>query len=256
MAWEREIEVCRYVALRAGELALEMSARGIVRENKADASPVTEADRACERLIVSELAREFPDDGFLGEEGASRDGKSGRRWIIDPIDGTRDFLRGLPAWCNLIALEAYGEIVAGTCNLVARGELYWAVRGSGAYLGDRPIRVSSIVQKEQSVLCVTALGDLRPLPFADRILDFLSSFWAARSFGGCLDGVQVISGHAEGWIELNAKAWDLAPFKVLAEEAGARFFNFDGGRSIYGGNAVICVPALEAEIRSFLSGGV
>ncbi len=253
MGWEKEIEACRRVASRAGDLALEMWARGVVREDKDDASPVTEADRACEQLIVSELAREFPDDGFLGEEGASREGTSGRRWIIDPIDGTRDFLRGLPGWCNLIALEADGDVALGTCNMVSRGELYWAVRGGGAHRNDRPIRVSSLAQKNQSVFCLTALGDLQAEPFADRVLSFLSGFWAARSYGGCLDAVQVVSGHAEGWMELHAKAWDLAPFKILAEEAGARFFNFDGGSSIYGGNAVICVPTLEGEIRAFLS---
>ena len=104
MAWEREIEVCRSVAHKAGELALQHAARGVRREDKADDSPVTVADRECERLIVSELRAAFPDDGFLGEEGASHAGRSGRRWIVDPIDGTRDFVRGLGTWSNLIGL--------------------------------------------------------------------------------------------------------------------------------------------------------
>ena len=133
MAWEREIEVCRDVARRAREiLALRHAAKGVVGEDKADDSPVTVADRECERLIVSELRAAFPGDGFLGEEGASDEGTSGRRWIVDPIDGTRDFLRGLPTWSNLIGLEVDGEVVLGTCNLAAQGELYWAVRGQGA----------------------------------------------------------------------------------------------------------------------------
>jgi fructose-1,6-bisphosphatase/inositol monophosphatase family enzyme len=80
----------------------------------------------------------------------------------------------------------------------------------------------------------------------------MSGYWAVRSLGGCQDAVLVVSGRAEAWVELNAKAWDLAPFKILAEEAGARFFNFDGGRSIHGGNAVICVPFLEDELRAFV----
>ena len=252
MAWEREIEVCRDVARRAGELALRYAAQGVEREDKSDDSPVTVADRECERLIVSELRAAFPGDGFLGEEGAHDEGTSGRRWIVDPIDGTRDFVRGLGTWSNLIGLEVDGEVVLGTCNLVAQGELYWAVRGQGAYLDDRRLRVSTIDRRDRAIACLTAFNDVAAAPFADRILDHLAGYWAVRSMGGCQDAVLVVSGRAEVWFELGAKAWDLAPFKVLAEEAGARFFNFDGGSSIHGGNAVICAPFLEEELRAFV----
>jgi histidinol phosphatase-like enzyme (inositol monophosphatase family) len=252
--WAREIDVCRTVARRAGELALAHAARGVEREDKKDDSPVTIADRECERLIVSELRAAFPEDGFLGEEGSNDRGRSGRRWIVDPIDGTRDFLRGLPTWSNLIALEAGGEVVLGVCNMPARGELYWAVRGQGAFLDDRPIRVSTIDRRDRAILTLTAFSDLAASPLAGGILDYMARYWAVRSMGGCQDAALVVSGRAEAWIELNAKAWDLAPFLVLAEEAGARFFNFDGGRSIHGGNAVVCVPFLEDELRALVRG--
>jgi histidinol phosphatase-like enzyme (inositol monophosphatase family) len=252
MAWEREIEVCRTVALKAGGLALRHAARGVSAEDKSDDSPVTVADRECERLIVSELGAAFPDDGFLGEEGASEAGRSGRRWIVDPIDGTRDFVRGLPTWSNLIALEADGEVVVGACHLPAQGELYWAARGHGAFVGERPIRVSTIDRRDRAVLCLTAFSNLGSSPLKGTILDYLSGYWTVRSMGGCQDAVLVVSGRAEAWIELAAKAWDLAPLMVIAEEAGARFFNFDGGRSIHGGNAVICVPFLEGELRDLV----
>ncbi len=252
MAWEREIEVCRSVARKAGELALQHAARGVLREDKADDSPVTVADRECEQLIVSELRAAFPDDGFLGEEGASHAGRSGRRWIVDPIDGTRDFVRGLGTWSNLIALEVDDEVVLGTCNMVAQGELYWAVRGQGAFVDDRRIHVSTIDRRDRAVACLTAFDNVAASPFADRILDHLAGYWAVRSMGGCQDAVLVASGRAEVWFEISAKAWDLAPLQIIAEEAGARFFNFDGGRSIHGGNAVICVPFLEDELRAFV----
>lgn len=252
MAWEREIEVCREVARRAGALALQHAARGVSAEDKPDDSPVTVADRECERLIVSGLRAAFPDDGFLGEEGASEAGRSGRRWIVDPIDGTRDFLRGLPTWSNLIALEAEGEVVVGACHLPAQGELYWAARGRGAFVGERPIRVSGIDRRDRAVLCLTAFSSLARSPLGARMLDYMAGCWTVRSMGGCQDAVLVVSGRAEAWIELTAKAWDLAPFKVIAEEAGARFFNFDGGSSIHGGNAVICAPFLEAELRELV----
>ncbi|HEY8231110.1 MAG TPA: inositol monophosphatase family protein [Vicinamibacteria bacterium] len=254
MAWERESEVCRDVAHRAGLLALQHSARGVDAEDKADDSPVTVADRECEQLIVSELRRAFPDDGFLGEEGASEPGRSGRRWIVDPIDGTRDFVRGLPTWSNLIGLEADGEVVVGVCNLPAQGELYWAVRGGGAFRGDEPIRVSGIDRRDRAVLCLTAFSNLANFPLKETIVDYMAGYWMVRSMGGCQDAVLVVSGRAEAWIELAAKPWDLAPFKVIAEEAGARFFNFDGGSSIHGGNAVVCAPFLEAELRELVRG--
>jgi histidinol-phosphatase len=252
MAWEREIEVCREVARRAGELALRHAATGVVREDKADDSPVTIADRECERLIVSELRAAFPGDGFLGEEGASDAGRTGRRWIVDPIDGTRDFLRGLGTWSNLIGLEVEGEIVLGTCNLAAQGELYWAVRGQGAFVNERRVRVSTIDRRDRAIACLTGFNNVAASPFAGRILDHLAGYWAVRSMGGCQDAVMVVSGRAEAWFELAAEPWDLAPLKVLAEEAGARFFNFDGGRSIHGGNAVVCAPFLEEELRAFV----
>jgi histidinol phosphatase-like enzyme (inositol monophosphatase family) len=252
MAWEREIEVCRDVARRAGELALRHAARGVRPEDKSDDSPVTVADRECEQLIVSELRAAFPGDGFLGEEGADHGGTTGRRWIVDPIDGTRDFVRGLPTWSNLIGLEVDGEVVLGTCNMVAQGELYWAVRGEGAFVNGKRVGVSSIDRRDRAIACLTAFDNMAASPFADRILGHLAGYWAVRSMGGCQDAMLVASGRAEVWFEISAKAWDLAPLKILAEEAGARFFNFDGGSSIHGGNAVICAPFLEEELRAFV----
>jgi histidinol-phosphatase len=259
MAWERELETCRDAARRAGEIALRHAARGVSAETKPDRSPVTVADRECEQAIVSVLRAAFPEDGILGEEGSRAEAPSGRRWIVDPIDGTRDFLRGLPGWSNLVALEVEGEPVVGVCNLAAIGELYWAAQGEGAWVetargGSRRIHVSRVERRDEAVACLTAFNDLRKHPFAERTLEFLSGFWAVRSFSGCQDAIFVASGRAEVWIELGAASWDLAPLKVIAEEAGARFFNFDGRASIHGGNCVICVPALEPEIRAFLDG--
>src|SRR3954465_4320763 len=109
MTYEREMELARVAAVAAGENARRLRAGGITAEAKADASPVTIADRENERLIREAIEREFPDDGILGEEGSSKTGTSGRRWIVDPIDGTRDFVRGNRFWCVLIALEDAGE---------------------------------------------------------------------------------------------------------------------------------------------------
>lgn len=254
MAFERELEVARRVARQAGELALAHRARGVQTEAKLDLSPVTAADRECERLIARILEEDFPGDGLVGEEGALKDAASGRRWIIDPVDGTRDYIRHTPTWGVLIALEAEGEVEVGVCHLVEQNEMYFAVRGSGAYVNDRAIRVSSISSPGEAVLCVNSLNEAGKLPFADRLLEWLREFWSVRSFGGCQDAMLLASGRAEAWLEPIAAAWDLAPLKVIIEEAGGVFFNFDGASSIYGGNGAACVPGLEAELRRFVVG--
>ena len=252
MKFEKELEVARAVAQQAGELALQSRARGFEAKSKPDLSPVTTADRASEQLICSLLEEAFPEDGMLGEEGAVKESHSGRRWIIDPIDGTRDFVRGIPTWGVLIGLEADGDVVVGACNLPALSELYSAARRAGAYRNGAPIRISSIRASDQAVFCLDAFSNIHRHPFGSRLIPWMARFWAVRSFGGCLDAMCVAAGRAEVWIEGEAKPWDFAALKVIAEEAGARFFNFDGGTSIYAGNCVITVPSLEPEIRTFL----
>src|ERR1700686_4059227 len=144
MKYERELEFGRRIATVAGENAIHIRARGICVETKSDASPVTIADKENERLIREAIEREFPEDGILGEEGSSKAGSSGRRWIIDPIDGTRDFVRGNRFWCVLVALEEAGESLAGVAHFPMLNETYWATRGSGSYLNHERLRVSAI----------------------------------------------------------------------------------------------------------------
>jgi len=249
--WLKELEVARQAAQQAAHIALRYQP-GIVAEKKHDDSPVTKADRECERLIASLLAEAFPDDGLLGEEGARAESKSGRRWIIDPIDGTRDYLRGNPLWANLIALEAGDEIVLGVVNLPELDLMYTAVRGGGAYRNDSTIHVSSKNSVEEAVLCLNGLNKVDGLPFRQDLLDWIAPFWSVRALGGAADAMMVAAGQAEIWIEPSASPWDFAPIKVIVEEAGGCYFNFDGGRTIYAGNAVACVPGLEQETKSFL----
>ncbi len=253
MPFEKEIDLARAVAAKAGEAALRHFGGQVPSETKSDDSPVTAADRESEALIARMLADAFPDDGLLGEEGALRDSPSGRRWIIDPIDGTRDFMRGIPTWAVLLGLEAQGDVVAGVAHLPALKETFWAARGEGAFRNDTRIRVSSISLSARSVFCIDCLNRIPDSPFSRRLIPWLSHFWAVRSLGGIMDAMLVASGRAEAWIEPVAKAWDLAPIKVIIEEAGGRFFNFDGGASIHGGNCAVCVPPLEAEIRRLLA---
>jgi histidinol-phosphatase len=252
MAYQTELATGAAIARKAGALALEIREGNLGIETKSDESPVTIADRACEKLIVEELQRAFPEDGLLGEEGAARESSNGRKWIIDPIDGTRDFIRGTRAWSVLIGLEEHGEIVAGFTYLPATGEMFSAARGEGAFWDGRRIKASSVRKKSDALLCCNGLSYMNRYPFAGDLIEWLSEFWTVRSMGGCLDAMLVASGRADAWIEAQAKPWDLAPLKVIAEEAGCVTFDFEGNDTIYGGNYVICVPALADEMRRFV----
>jgi len=252
MAYQNELTAVQAIARKAGDLALRIREGNIGIEVKSDESPVTIADRECEKLIVEELQRAFPDDGLLGEEGAARESANGRRWIIDPIDGTRDFIRGTRAWSVLIGLEENKEIVAGFAYFPSTREMYSAALGEGAWWDGSRIQASSISRKRDAMLCCNGLSYMHRYPFSGELVAWLSEFWTVRSMGGCLDAMLVATGRADAWIEAQAKPWDLAPLKIIAREAGCSTFDFEGKDTIYGGNYVICAPALADEIRRFV----
>ena len=253
MAYERELTIGAEIARKAGQLALKIREGDIAIESKADESPVTIADKACEKLIVQELLRAFPGDGLLGEEGADMPSANGRRWIIDPIDGTRDFIRGTGAWSVLMGMEENGEVVAGHAYFPATGEMYSAARGSGAWRDGKRARASAVTTKSEALICCNGLGYMHRYPFAGDLVNWLADFWTVRSMGGCLDAMLLATGRADVWLEAQAKPWDLAPLKIIAEEAGLVTFDFTGKDTIYGGNYVITVPALKEEVLAFVS---
>lgn len=259
MAYERELEVAIGLMREAGGLALAHLKRGVSADAKSDDSPVTVADRECEALYSSGLAAAFPGDGQMGEEGASRPAGSGRTWIIDPIDGTRDYVRGNRLWSMLLALEEEGEVKLGVAHFPALDETYYAVRGQGAWRrGPGPettrLRVSSKTDASEGVICVNSLQNITRWSFAPGLIEWLDRFWAVRSLGGAMDSMFVAAGHADAWIEQSAKPWDLAAVQVITEEAGGVFFNFDGGRSIHAGNCITCAPGFADELRALVGG--
>ena len=205
------------------------------------------------RLIAAALEEAFPEDGILGEEGARKPSRNGRRWIVDPIDGTRDFIRGLPLWCVMIALEEHDEVKAGVVHLPPLAQTCWAARGGGAFRNGVVMRASRIADPAGAVLSLNGLNKMSPQPFAGGLLDWAAQFWSVRSLGGTPDAMLVAAGEAEVWIEAgNLGPWDLAAPQVILEEAGAIFFDFLGRRSIHGGHAAACAPGLERELRAFL----
>jgi len=252
MYFEKELQLALSASMHAGELALGFQSQGVIPQSKSDLSPVTIADRESERLITEHILKAFPHDGLLGEEGSDKPSSNGRRWIIDPIDGTRDFVRANPLWSNLIALEVDGEVMVGVCNLVPLKQTFYAHKGQGVWKNGERIHVSNIQSPDKAVVGVNGFHHLHERPFGPELLKWLSQFWAVRSLGGCMDSMMVASGHAELYIENNAAPWDLAPIKLIVEEAGGKFYNFDGKSSIYGGNCFACVPGLAEMALSFL----
>jgi len=250
--FQREAEFAKLIAQEAGALAINYQRRGISADAKADGSPVTAADRACERLMAEAIAREFPEDGILGEEGENTGSQNGRTWILDPIDGTRDFVRGIPLWGVLIGLEENGQIVAGAAHCPRQGLLLWAERGGGAWANGERIHVSNVSDPACAILSFNGFNKKAVSRLSAELIDWVRTFSAVRSLGGAFDAMLVAQGLADVWIEPTAQPWDLAPFQLLIEEAGGVFSSFDGRSTIYGGDAYACAPGLEAHVRSLL----
>jgi histidinol phosphatase-like enzyme (inositol monophosphatase family) len=252
MAYEREVAVARELAEEAGRIAEEFQKKGITAEEKADESPVTAADRACEALLVEGLQKAFPGDGFLGEEGANRATGNGRRWIIDPIDGTRDFVRGIPLWSVLVGLEEGGQVVAGVACCPGQRVVAWASKGGGTWLNGERVHVSGKPDVRNAVLSFNGFNKVGVDGFSDRLLPWVRKFGAVRGFGGSFDAILLAAGRADVWIEPNAQPWDLAALKILVEEAGGVFGSFTGANSIYDGNAWACTPGLKTYVNALV----
>ncbi len=249
MNYEREIEFARRIAAAAGENAKRIRAGGITTETKSDDSPVTIADKDNERLIREAIEIEFPGDGILGEEGSSRAGSSGRRWIIDPIDGTRDFVKDNRFWCVLVALEEAGESLVGVSHFPMLDETYWAVRGHGSYLHDQRLHSSSVTSFDACSFNPNGLHLAEARPHLPRVMELMTGSWAVRSFGGALDACLLAAGKVDVWFEPRVAIWDLAAPRLIIEEAGGVFFALDGSRGIDRGSAFGCAPGLADQVR-------
>ena len=254
-AFDKELDVAVRAVERAGRLTLEyFRSRSLAVETKPDASPVTIADRRAEELIRSELAAAFPADGLLGEELGAHAGTSGRRWIVDPIDGTASFIRGVPLYGVLVGLEDHGECVVGAAGFPALGDTLWAARGAGAFCNGARARVAS----SASLAGATVLSsDARPEYFGERFADFLRLLDASaryRGWGDCYGYALVATGRAEVMIDPLLNPWDGAALLPILEEAGGSFCDWRGERTIYGGSGVGTTAALRDEVLRVLRG--
>ena len=233
---DRALAAAIEAARAAGEVALKYYRTGFDVTLKPDATPVTQADQSAEQAIREVLGRAFPAHGFLGEEfGAVGDQR--HRWIIDPIDGTKNFVRHVPIWATLLAFEEAGEIVAGVIHNPVTGDLLAARRGGGTRLNGEPVRVSTLAALREATLLHAGLKLLKDAGYWDGFVRLVDATDRQRGFGDYLGYAMVAEGKAEIYLETDLKPWDLAPCKIVVEEAGGRFTDFAGEPTIYTGNA-------------------
>jgi len=252
--WEQELEVATRAAEEAGRVALGYFRKDPRVTIKADRSPVSEADHAADRVIIAALRAAFPDDGILTEESGDAPGRSGRRWIVDPVDGTRPFLRGIPDWSNLIALEAEGEIVVGILNLPAHGELYAAARGLGTTRNGATVRVAPTTDLSNAVVTLGQLSNGHKMLGPDGFRRLVGAVGLARGYGDARGPALVLSGNVDACLEFNVSLWDIAPFPVLFEEAGATYTDLDGVRRWPVRSGLAANPDLHAQILRTIAG--
>ncbi len=226
------------LAREAGEMTLSHFRRPINVERKADGSFVTPADREAEAHLRRRIKERFPQDGILGEEEGALAGTSGRRWLIDPIDGTFSFVHGVPLFGVLVALESNDEPLIGVVNIPRLDELVSAARGLGCFLNGERAHVSSTAEVEEALLLATDFGVCEQYGFGAAARRLQNRAGARRTWGDCYGHVLVATGRAEVMLDPVVKLWDCAPLLPILEEAGGTFTDWRGRRTIHGGNAI------------------
>lgn len=231
------MDVAIKAARAAGRVAMEYYRSKFDVQMKSDRTPVTQADKEAERVMIEMLRNAFPDYGFLGEEFGAQ-GSNEIRWLIDPIDGTKNFIRRIPFWSVLLALEEHGEVTAGVVHNPVTGELYHARKGKGAYANGERIRVSTVDALDTSLLCHASLNLIRRAGYWDGMVRLIDATERQRGWGEYYGYAVVAKGQAEISVEADLKPWDIAAVKILVEEAGGRFTDLDGAPTIYSGTAL------------------
>jgi histidinol phosphatase-like enzyme (inositol monophosphatase family) len=245
------------VARIAGDTANRFFGKDLAVETKADGSPVTQADRAAEAAARAWIEARFPEDGIVGEElGVSRP-EARRRWILDPIDGTKSFVRGVPLWGSLVALVEGDVVLAGAVYIAAQQEMVAAARGEGCFWNGTRAKVSSVANLRDAVVLTTDLATpvaWGAAPGARSAIGQLASRGAiARTWGDCYGYVLVATGRAEAMVDPVLSVWDSAALQPIVEEAGGVFTDVRGIRTGLGGSAIATNAALADEVRALFA---
>jgi histidinol-phosphatase len=234
-------------------------AQDLAVETKPDLSPVSDADRSAEELVRAQLRRTRPRDAVLGEE-MDPTGHGPRQWVVDPIDGTKNFVRGVPVWATLIALIDHGAPVLGVVSAPALGRRWWAANGSGAWTGRSlssasRIHVSSVSALEDASLSFSSLSGWEKQGRLENLLDLTRSVWRTRAYGDFWSHVLVAEGSVDIACEPELALHDMAALVPIVTEAGGRFTSLDGEDGPFGGNAVTTNGLLHKAVLDQLNAG-
>jgi histidinol-phosphatase len=244
------------VAWRAGRVTLAHYQTGVAADTKADESPVTIADREAERVARELIEARFPHDGLLGEEQGETRAGADRRWIIDPIDGTRSFIRGVPLFGVLLALEVENEAVLGVMHFPALDESVYAARGHGCWWNGRRALVSDTTALGDAFVATTDVENIHATG-RGHAFDMLRARVAGwRTWGDCYGYALVATGRVDAMLDPIMSVWDAAALAPIIDEAGGVFTDWNGEPGHRGDSAVATNAALAREVRTILSGTV
>lgn len=225
---------------------------------KSDQSPVTAADRGAEEILRKELRQAFPDDAILGEEFGETAGSSGYRWILDPVDGTKSFIHGVPLFGMLIGLQFQGDCVAGICRIPGLNEVVYARRGGGAWWernGEEPVpaRIRETNTLAEGLFCFTEPEGFRTIGRWEVLERLSEACRLSRGWGDCYGHILVATGRADLMVDPLLAEWDAAALIPIVEEAGGVFMDWQGDPTATGGNGISTTPALKPQVLEILS---
>lgn len=222
---------------------------------KKNLTPVTIADLKCEQYLISKIREEYPSHSLLTEETGKIDNNSEFKWIIDPIDGTKNYMRKYPSWGTLLALEYQSEVILGVISMPSLREIIYAVKGGGCYFNKKKAKVSKVSQLKKSYCIFGSLEHILIQPYRNNFLNIINSCYYTRGYGDCHGHSFVINGRAEVMIDPVVAPYDIAAVKICVEEAGGLLTDINGNRTIYSGNAIVSNGVIHEELLKLLNYG-
>lgn len=249
------LEFALEAAWQAGRITLEYFQTGTAVERKADASPVTLADRRAEEKLREAIQRHFPEHGILGEEFGELPGHTPYRWILDPLDGTRSFIQGVPLYGVLMGLEYANQAILGVAHFPALGETVYAAKGEGCYWDGRRARVSTVDRLEEAVVLATSVRSLYEEGRGPVFEALQAQTRLQRTWGDCYGHILVATGRAEIMLDPILNIWDCAALQPILEEAGGTFTDWQGTATHTGGNGLSTNRHLFDIVMKIVTGG-
>lgn len=245
---DAELELALQLVREAEEPILSRYQKKIEVVKKRDSSPVTEADREAELLVRRRLADVHPDHGVIGEEHGVTLPEARYQWVVDPIDGTKAFIHGVPLFGTLLALLDRGKPVVGVIHMPALGETVWAALGRGAFHNGSPCRVSAVATLSDALLCDGSALTVSRSPWGAAWMDLRGEAGVSRGWGDCYGHLLVACGRAEAMLDPVVSIWDVAPMGIILPEAGGRFTSVQGADTIEAGNGLSSNGLLHPEL--------